>query len=192
MTKQKLLSVVTLGLLLGLPGLAQAQYLFTPIDVPGALSTGANANSTKDIAGQFDDAAGNRHGFILSKGSFNTIDIPGALFTVINGINAPGRFTGTYADASGTPHAFVWSKGVFTTLYPPGSIRSQGGFINAQGEAAGAYRDADQKRHGFIWKDGVFTTFNVPGDNTPLGTVPLGINDRGEVVGSYVDAIGVR
>jgi uncharacterized membrane protein len=65
--------------------------------------------------------------------------------------------------------------------------RSQGGFINAKGEAVGTYRDEDQKRHGFIWRKGVFTSFNVPGDGPdPSGTVAFGINDIGEVVGTYV------
>ena len=42
------------------------------------------------------------HGFVLSKGVFTTVNVPGAAFTQINGINAPGRFAGTY---SNTPQA---------------------------------------------------------------------------------------
>ncbi len=53
-------------------------------------------NSPKDIVGDFDDADGNSHGFILSRGRFHTIDIDGAVFTSLNGVNAPGAFTGTY------------------------------------------------------------------------------------------------
>jgi uncharacterized membrane protein len=97
---------------------------------------------------------------------------------------------GTYfvvVDSGTSNHAFVWEEGHFTTLDPPGATRSQGGFINAKGEAVGTYRDEDQKRHGFIWRKGVFTSFNVPGDGPdPSGTVAFGINDIGEVVGTYV------
>src|SRR4029077_13124363 len=86
-------------------------------------------------------------------------------------------------------HAFVWNKGAFTTLDPPGSTRSQGGFINAKGEAVGTFRDANQKRHGFIWRKGIFTTFNVPDDDPLLGTVAMGINDIGQIVGHFVDVM---
>ncbi len=36
------LALATVGLCLGLPGLTQAQYVFTPIDVPDAIYTAAN------------------------------------------------------------------------------------------------------------------------------------------------------
>jgi uncharacterized membrane protein len=182
----KSLAAVAFGLLLSVPGLTQAQYRFSTIDVPGASRTAANGNSTHEIAGDFDDADGNTHGFVLNKGVFTTIDVPSAVATFINGINAPERLAGTYIDDGGTSHAFFENKGYFTTLYPPDSIRSQGGFINAQGQVDGTYRTADQKRHGFIWRNGAFTTFNVPGDHPLFGTVALGINDIGEVVGDYV------
>jgi probable HAF family extracellular repeat protein len=104
----------------------------------------------------------------------------------------PGR---SYACGLHDPHAYFSSPGSFTTLDPPGDLRSQGGFINAQGQVVGTYRDQNSKRHGFIWRNGVFTNLqiNVPGDHPLLGTVALGINDPGQVVGDYVDATtGVR
>jgi hypothetical protein len=205
----KTLAAVVLGLVLSVPELAQAQYVFTTIDVPGATSTSANGNSTHEIAGEFDDADGNTHGFVLNKGVFTTIDFPPSAppaprvtGTILNGINASGQITGTYFVFVGDPpdpntipnHAFVGDgvKGPFTTLDPKDSTRSQGGFINAQGQAVGAFRDgmANEKRRGFIWRKGTFTIFNVPGDSTPpegFGTVPQGINDIGQVVGNYTD-----
>src|SRR5689334_16120691 len=87
-----------LGLLLGIPCVAHAQYAFTTIDVPGATRTAANGNSTTALAGGFDDADGNTHGFVLSKAGFATVDVPGADSTELNGINASGSFTGTYFD----------------------------------------------------------------------------------------------
>ena len=143
------------------------------------------------------------HGFVLNKGVFTKIpDVPGSvptavppktIQTTINGINAPGRFTGIYGDGT-RPHAFVWSDGAYTKpLEPLDAIQSQAGFINAQGQVVGAYRTLDEKRHGFIWTRGNFTTFNVPGDHPLFGTVAFGINDVGQVVGNFVDAnTGVR
>ena len=144
MTTQKMLAAVALGLLLGIPGLAKAQFDFTTIDVPDATSTAANGNSTHEIAGEYDDADGNTHGFVLSKGVFTPIDVPDAVFTSVNGISANGRLAGIYQDATRL-HAYFWSKGVFTTLDPPGSIQSQGGFLNAQGKVVGGYRDGKRQ-----------------------------------------------
>jgi uncharacterized membrane protein len=196
----KNLATVVFGMLLSVSGSVQAQYLFTTIDVPDATATRANGNSTHEIAGEFDDAARTAHGFVLNKGVFTRIDVPGAkatpvgpdtsLLTAINGINAPGQLVGTYGDGT-TVHSFFWSKGNFTTLDPdPDKIRSQGGFLNAQGQVVGTYRDKGQKRHGFIWREGIFTTFNVPDDHPVFGTVAMGINDIGEIVGNFVDVTG--
>jgi hypothetical protein len=204
MTKiQKKLVALALGLLVGVPGLARADvnFNFTTIDVPGSTRTVANANSTHEIAGEFDDAGGITHGFVLRGGVggvYTTIDKkqPDASSTTVNGINAPGQLAGTYMDDKRL-HAYFWSKAVFTTLDPPGSTRSIGGFLNAQGQVVGTYRDTkDQahvdRRHGFIWRKGVFTTFNVPDDHPVLGTVAFGINDPGQIVGDYVDTSGNR
>src|SRR5262245_54838130 len=98
-TTHKLRAAAALGLLLGIPCAADAQYAFATIDVPGATRTSATGNSTTAVAGEFDDASGNTHGFILSKGKFTTVDVPGAAATGLNGINAAGAFTGTYYDA---------------------------------------------------------------------------------------------
>ncbi len=185
--------VLALGLLLGLSGLARADVKFTfiTIDVPGAHSTAADANSTNAIAGEYDDPASVTHGFILTGGKYQTFDAPGTPkakgYTTINGINDVGQRAGTYMDASGVLHAFFWSNGVFTPLNPPGSILSIGGFLNSQGKVVGTYRDGNQKRHGFLWKNTFMDTMiNVPGDDPVLGTVAFGINDLGEIVGDYV------
>ena len=168
-----------------------ASYTFTTIDVPGATRTAVNANSPHAMAGEFDDAGGNTHGFVVDHGVFTQIDVPNAGATTVNGINANGRLAGIYLDANGF-HAFFWSNGVFTTLDPPGSIRSIGGFLNARDEVVGTYRTAGQIRHGFIWRKGVFTTLDEPNSDPPLGTVAIGINDPGQIVGDYVDAPGDR
>jgi hypothetical protein len=198
----KSLATVAFGLFLSAPGLSQAQYTFFTIDVPKATATLANGNSTNAIVGQFDDADGKTHGFVLKNGTFTTIDVPDALdpgvfATSVNGINAPGQLVGTYFVGT-TNHAFFENNGSFIKL-DPANVKSQGGSINAQGQVVGTYRgvvhtpDTINTRHGFIWLNGNFTTFNVPGDDPVLGTVAFGINDVGAVVGDYVAASdGIR
>src|SRR3954453_12182149 len=102
------LAAVALGLLLGVPGAARAQYVFTPIDVPGAAATYANGDSTHEIVGEFDDEDGNTHGFVLSKGVFTQFDVPGANgYTSVNGINAIGERSGIYHDGARF-HGYFW------------------------------------------------------------------------------------
>jgi hypothetical protein len=78
--------------------------------VPGSTGTDANGNSTHAIAGDFTDRGGNTHGFVLSGSTFTTIDVPGAAFSSVNGINAIGQLDGTYQDTVRF-HAFFSSNG---------------------------------------------------------------------------------
>lgn len=191
-TKRNITAAMTLGLVLIIPGLANAAFTFTPIDAPGSVATFANANSTDAIAGEYDDENGNTHGFILKNGAYTVIDVPGAAgYSSVNGINANNHITGTYLDGSPshTFHAYFYNNSVLTTLDPPGSNRSEGGFLNEQDQTVGTYRDSSDKRHGFFWDKGVYATGNVP---PALDTIAFGINDRGQIVGDYVDTEGKR
>jgi uncharacterized membrane protein len=55
--------------------------------------------------GEYRDAAG-IHGFLLDKGSYTTLDVPGAIWTGASGINDSGQIVGSYEDAGGT-HGFL-------------------------------------------------------------------------------------
>ena len=188
MMTKKLFAAVALGLFLAFPGPLKAHYSFTTYDVPGSTRTAVNGNSPHAIAGEFDDADGNTHGFVLSNRVLTQIDVPDAVYSSVNGINANGETLGNlHRCRRYIPRLFPKQKGVFTTLDPPGAIRTQAEFLNSQGHVIGVYRDANQTRHGFVWSKGDFTTFDVPGAAAPSGTVGLGINDSGEIVGDYVD-----
>jgi probable HAF family extracellular repeat protein len=191
MTTLRTLPAMALGLLLllGVPGRARAQYVFTPIDVPKAVATYVDGNSTHEIVGEFDDEDNNTHGFVLSKGTFTQFDAPDAdVYTSVNGINAKGDRTGIYR-VGGRNYGYFWHKGIFTTLDLPGWTFSQAYFLNAKGQVVGYSKDAHGTRHGFVWHKGVFTTttINAPGAGL-IGTRLFGINDRGQIVGAYADA----
>jgi uncharacterized membrane protein len=186
MMTQRILAAVALSLFLGFPGRVKAQYNFTTYDGPGSTRTNANGNSTHEIVGEFDDADGNTHGFVLSHDVYTQIDVPGAWFTTVNGVNANGDVVGIYRDDLRNPlhrHGFIYSKGAFTTLDGPGSVRTSAFFINANGVVVGTYRDGRNKGHGFAWENGVFTTLDVAG---AFLTSATGINDHGDVVGAYI------
>jgi len=100
------------GLGVGLTGPAQAQYMYTRLDVPGANYTEAiGINNTGQIVGRYDDADGTPHGFLRDvDGSFTTLDVPGARFTFAIGINDAGQIVGLYLDAFGV-HGFLATAG---------------------------------------------------------------------------------
>ena len=85
MATQRLFATMAMGLFLGIPGLANAQFNFTTIDVPGSTRTAVNANSLNAIAGEFDDANGNTHGFVLRNTDLRQSMYPGQLLPVSTG-----------------------------------------------------------------------------------------------------------
>src|ERR1043166_2670939 len=110
-----------------LPRSASAQYSFTTIDPPGAVNTDLIGFSGNTLVGDFNDADGNTHGWLNSKGVFSQFDVPNAWFTSLSAINHSGQFGGVYRDDLEHParrHGFLVSKGVLTTIDFPGSTRT--------------------------------------------------------------------
>jgi probable HAF family extracellular repeat protein len=97
---------------------------FTTIDVPAAFGSQTEPygiNPQGDIVGYYSDSSGNTHGFLLSRGKFTTIDVPGALlYTEPYGINPQGDIVGYCSDSSGNTHGFLLRNGQFTTFDVPG------------------------------------------------------------------------
>src|SRR5215831_15711809 len=112
------------------------------------------------------------------------IDVPGALFTVPNAINARGEIVGLYLDGSFTVHGFLLSNGTFTTIDGPGANLTIALGINARGDIVGAYRDSSRNINGYLLSNGDFTTVDVP---RTTFTVLDGINSKGDIVGEYRD-----
>jgi probable HAF family extracellular repeat protein len=119
--------------------------------------------------GQYADANGTFHGFLLSGGSFTTLDAPGSTLTLALGINDAGQIVGEY-EASGRFHGFLLSGGSFTTLDPPGSTFTNALGINNVGQIVGLYSDASGRTHGFL-----ATSVPEPGSLTLLGLGALGL-----------------
>jgi probable HAF family extracellular repeat protein len=102
--------------------------------------------------------------FLLNRGKFTTINHPDAVLeTAPYGINNRGQIVGGYDTAGFAVHGFVLDRGRYTTIDVP-----RGGC------------------HGYLLDNGRFTTIDVPGAPTQA----LGLNDRGQVVGTYIDAGG--
>ena len=119
------------------------------------IGTGASLNfypNRGQIVGDYGDAGGKSHGFVLDRGTFTTIDVPGATVTLAQGINEPGQIVGVYID---DPVNFVWHSylvtgATFTKIDVPGSTGTGAFGINLAGQIVGKYFTADGLTHGFL------------------------------------------
>jgi len=81
----------------------------------GAINTWAlGINPNDQIVGQYEDASGNLHGFILTypnAGSagrvWQSVDVPNAVSTKLTGISTHQWISGSYLDTGGRTHGFV-------------------------------------------------------------------------------------
>jgi hypothetical protein len=53
---------------------------------------------------------------------FTRLDGPGALQTIVNGINDQGQIVGWYVYPDFTGQGFIYDKGIFTSLNVPGAV----------------------------------------------------------------------
>lgn len=126
---------------------------------------------------------------------FTRVDFPGAQTTVLTSINDTGDIVGIY-EAPGIRRSFIRHRGgSFTPFdYPNTKDATLATGINNNGEVVGFYYDKTKgcdgnPAHGFVRNnDGSFLLFTYPGAHQ---TYANGINDKKEVVGTYVDCDGL-
>ena len=174
----RLITAVVLWLAFNSPLLA-ADYHFVKIDVPNATSTTVNTiNARGDIVGNYDDANGVGHGFLLHKGVFSTIDFPNASFTAARSINARGDVVGRFFDAGGYQHGYLLHDGHFTQVDYPGASTTLIRGINNGGDMTGNYLDSAGIENGFILQDGKFHKVIAP-QSLVCGTDVWMVQDNG-------------
>jgi probable HAF family extracellular repeat protein len=111
--------------------------------------------------------------------TFTTIDVPGATYTEAFGINDSGHITGYCGSANCN---FIDVGGSFTLVYVFGEFLG----INNSDNIVGIYFGTNHSS--FLYANGSFTTIEVPGVTI---TEAFGINDSGDIVGSYRDNMGM-
>jgi uncharacterized membrane protein len=170
---------------------------FRLIDIPFSIETRAEGiNDTGVISGEFNDIDENEHGFLMRDGKFETIDVPNAETTDIWTIANDGWFAGDYSDAT-TVYAYLRNKhGDYLSLAYPGAQADSARAINDRHEIVGRWDDdsvspvqipCTTQCHGFLWAEGVFQSIDVPG---AISTLALGINNRRQIVGRFIDSAG--
>jgi probable HAF family extracellular repeat protein len=100
--------------------------VFHVITIPGAVggaqATGINNSGT--VCGFWIDANNVNHGYLLNRGIFMTLDVPGSTFTQALGLNNNGQVVGSFIDAGGQTHGFVYYIGTarFVTVNEPNGV----------------------------------------------------------------------
>ncbi len=112
---------------------------------------------------------------------FQTMDVPGATSTQINGINNHGHVVGTFV-RDGAGFGFVFDGETYTTLTFPGAKTTMANGINDTGQIVGSYGSFPflLGQHGYLFDHGEYTTLDLPG-----GTIleAEDINNQGQITG---------
>jgi uncharacterized membrane protein len=154
-------------------------------DAPGATVTAAfDLDDDGRVVGVYVDAMAAFHGFVREPGgAIATIDFPGADDTELFGINNRGQLTGAQRKAGEGYRGFVARRGEFTTVDVPGA-RGGEAAVNDIDDRGGLVGDYELVASGYVRDErGHLTTFDAPRALTQ--TVPVGLNNRGQIVGTY-------
>lgn len=120
--------------------------------------------------------------------TYTTIDVPGALATSPQGINAGGDVAGAYFGTDGKWHGFVLKGGTITSFDYPGAAGTQARGIGPSGEVVGSYwlpGEPGVASHGFFRSaDGELAAADYPGH---LYTIPQRILPDGTILGCRHD-----
>jgi len=152
-------------------------------------------NNYGEWAGDYVNAAdGVVLGFYFDNGSAAVIQVDGSPQTDVLGLNDAGQLVVMSFGPSGI-EAFIYDGGTFIPVTIDGASLVVAQDISA-GEIVGIVNYADGTgNHGFIADSGGVTTFDAPGavvDDDSDGTVALGVNELGQVVGYFESDIGLH
>jgi uncharacterized membrane protein len=121
-------------------------------------------------------------------GTYTTIDFPGAISTVANGIDTAGDIVGQFTDSSFDLHGFLLSGGVYTQLDVPGASHGTVAYgINDVGQVVGGVFDSTLGMWVYDIQTQTYTMYQYSNGYDTIGT---GINNQGTVVGYTVDSSG--
>jgi probable HAF family extracellular repeat protein len=142
----------------------------------GTINTAAlGINASGHIVGVYLAGSG-YNGFLYRGGTYIMAE------TFANGINALGQIVGTCVEKTAKSfklHGFFYTHGLYATFdHPTHWINPTG--INVAGHIVGWYNGAPD---GFLYINGLYATVDHP--LTPSDTSVGGINDNGQIIGSY-------
>jgi probable HAF family extracellular repeat protein len=160
---------------------------FTTVDYPGAAITEITGiNNLGDIVGSYTDFSSKTHAFQRIAGTFSTIDEPNARLTTPSGINDAGDISAT-AEFGNVYRAFVLSHGHHIRIHPPNAAQTHAYGLNNLKQVVGYFADFTTFQIlGFESFNKMYLVIDQPGPGSNL--VASGINDNGDIVGTYTDS----
>jgi hypothetical protein len=175
-------------------GPARDKYRFQDIDVEEAQSYTAifDINNWGLAVGDYVDAANNFNAFLWRNGDRKPLADPTGTLTNMVKVNDRGLVIGDTGSIA-VQHAAVFKLATGTwTLLPDvaGKTQNYAMDMNNAGRGVGQACEGDWNNPmncvGWMWDGNTYTFTNIPG-TTSNYTGPLAINDRGQVVGQYLD-----
>lgn len=160
---------------------AQAQYIFTTIDVPSATDTYALGISGNNIVGAYQE--GSRiSGFLYNGNGYTTLNVPSSSETQAYGTD--GNNVIGFFNSSGGGFGFLYNGSSYTTLNDPSGVNGTVPTGISGGNVVGTYwYDGGSGAGGFLYNIGTssYTALNVP---SSVQTFAFGI-DGNRIVGTY-------
>jgi len=131
---------------------------------------------------------------------FNNVNAPGAAETDTYAVNDYGVIAGDYVDSSGVQHGMILNRKTLTSVDRQNCQTKPGagsiaffGINNTKGSevtvVGWCFDTAQNTKVAFTYSNGEFVAIDPPGSTA---TVAQGINDKGEVVGAYVDSANIQ
>lgn len=182
--RQRLSAAVVLVVFLLAASSAQADYVFTTVNYPGAAYTDVRGiNSTGQIVGYTDLGA-----FRYSGGTYSLLPpAPGGLQTSAHGINDDGLIIGSAGPVDDSSSVgFILDGATYGYFSYPGRSHTHPRSINNAGMVTGYAINADGSGNvGFIY-DPVARTFTDVAAPSGSFVIAQGINTAGQVTGSAI------
>src|ERR1700722_12860003 len=170
-----------------------AQANFVDLNYPGSVQTQVVAiDNIGNTAGFWIDGANTNFGFVEWNMIFTSYRSPMTHKGTVNqllGLNDNGIAVGFYTGGLGVNHGYELNQatGKFPPIVPPGMTNVTAAGIDNAGDVAG-FGTANDATVSFLLRNGTFSAFTFP--KSTGGTMAFGMNNKDQIVGSYVDAKG--
>jgi hypothetical protein len=167
-----------------------AARMYQDIDFPHSAQTQLNGLNEQGIQVGSYSVGGGQAGFYLMNGHYSAVRFPtgdnaSPPVNRLLGVNNSGIAVGFYTDAGGSHHGYRYNIATrqFSAVSVPGASSVTAAAISNTGSVAGFFTGPAGATSGFLLlTSGQLVTLTIPHATV---TEALGVNDSGEVVGTY-------